>query len=70
MTRAENEVLPPARLSFTGRDGRRVVEPGELEVWVGDSVADRRLLRSVELTGEVHEVGLHDPRRTTVDLGR
>ena len=62
--------VPPARLSFTGRDGRRVVEPGELEVWVGDSVADRRLLRSVELTGEVHEVGLHDPRRTTVDLGR
>ena len=60
--------VPPARLSFTGRDGRRVVEPGEFEVWVGDSVADRREVRSVTLTGEVHEVGLQDARRTTVLL--
>ena len=60
--------VPPTRLSFTGRDGRRVVEPGEVELWVGDSVADRALLHTVTLTGEVHTVGLHDPRRTTVDL--
>lgn len=60
--------VPPARLSFTGRDGRRVVEPGEFEFWAGDSVADRRLLRTVTLTGEVHEVGLHEPRRTTVEV--
>ncbi|NLG23498.1 MAG: glycosyl hydrolase [Actinomycetales bacterium] len=60
--------VPPARLSFTGRDGRRVVEPGDIEFWVGDSVADRRLLQTVTLTGEVHEVGLHDPRRTTVEV--
>jgi beta-glucosidase-like glycosyl hydrolase len=61
--------VPPARLSFTGRDGRRVVEPGDVELWVGDSVADRHLLRTVTLTGEVHQVGLHDPRRTTVEVG-
>lgn len=61
--------VPPARLSFTGRDLRRVVEPGALEVWVGDSVADRRHSQTVTLTGAVHEVGLHDPRRTTVELG-
>lgn len=65
-TRALAFRIPPARLSFTGRDGRRVVEPGEVEVWVGDSVEDRRLLRTVTLTGGVHEVLLQDPRRTTV----
>ncbi|GGK80098.1 beta-glucosidase [Ornithinimicrobium pekingense] len=58
--------VPPSRLSFTGRDGRRVVEPGDVEIWVGESVADRRLVQTVTLTGDVHEVGLHDPRRTTV----
>ena len=60
--------VPPARLSFTGRDGRRVVEPGEFELWAGDSVADRRLVHAVTVTGQVHEVGLHDPRRTEVDV--
>ena len=61
--------VPPTRLSFTGRDGRRIVEPGEVELWVGDSVTDRRLLRTVQLAGEIHQVGLRDARRTTVDLG-
>ncbi|SOC53794.1 beta-glucosidase family protein [Ornithinimicrobium cerasi] len=61
--------VPPSRLSFTARDGRRVVEPGEVEVWVGDCVTDRRQLRTVTLTGGVHEVALHDPRRTTVEVG-
>lgn len=58
--------VPPSRLSFTGRDGRRIVEPGDLEVWVGDSVADRRHVRTLTLTGAVHEVAIHDPRRTRV----
>lgn len=60
--------VPPHRLSFSGRDGRRVVEPGDVEIWVGDSVEDRRLLQAVTLTGGVHEVQLRDPRRTTVDV--
>ena len=65
-TRTLTLQVPPHRLSFSGRDGRRVVEPGDVEIWVGDSVEDRRLLRTVTLTGDVHEVQLHDPRRTTV----
>ncbi|WP_131104545.1 beta-glucosidase family protein [Ornithinimicrobium sufpigmenti] len=61
--------VPPTRLSFTGRDRRRVVEPGEFEIWAGDSSADRRLVRMVTLGGDVHEVGLHEPRRTSVEVG-
>jgi len=60
--------VPPARLSFTGRDGRRVVEPGEVELWAGESVADRRRARTVTLTGDVHDVGLRDARRTSVTV--
>ena len=33
--------VPPARLAFTDRSGRKVVEPGELQVWAGASVDDR-----------------------------
>ncbi|GGP77233.1 beta-xylosidase/alpha-l-arabinosidase [Saccharothrix coeruleofusca] len=47
------------RTSFTGRDGRRVVEPGELRVLVGCSSEDIRWERSVQLTGEPRFVG-HD----------
>ncbi|WP_298885328.1 glycoside hydrolase family 3 N-terminal domain-containing protein [uncultured Serinicoccus sp.] len=63
-------VVPPARLAFTDRDGRKVVEPGDLEVWVGASVADRSLLSTVTLSGDVHHVGIHDPRRTEVLVER
>ncbi|NUP42618.1 MAG: glycosyl hydrolase, partial [Streptomyces sp.] len=45
-------VTVPADLaSFTGRDGRRVVEPGELEVRLAASGADARLTARVTLTG-------------------
>ena len=47
------------RTSFTGRDGRRVVEPGELRVLVGTSSADLRWERSIQLTGDLRVVG-HD----------
>ncbi|QFG68447.1 glycoside hydrolase family 3 N-terminal domain-containing protein [Ornithinimicrobium pratense] len=60
--------VPPTRLSFTGRDRRRVVEPGEFEIWAGDSVADRNMVRTITLEGGVHEVGLHEPRRTAVAI--
>jgi beta-glucosidase-like glycosyl hydrolase len=48
--------VPPARLAFTNRAGERVVEPGELLVWVGASVADHATEVSVALTGAVHPV--------------
>jgi len=54
------------------RSGRRVVEPGELRVWVGTSGDDPGTTTPVDLTGEVHAVtpgdesGLHE---TVTDAG-
>ncbi|WP_280892948.1 MULTISPECIES: glycoside hydrolase family 3 N-terminal domain-containing protein [unclassified Streptomyces] len=45
-------VTVPADLaSFTGRDGRRLVEPGQLELRLAASSADPRLTATVTLTG-------------------
>jgi beta-xylosidase len=45
-------VTVPADLaSFTGRDGRRVVEPGDLELRLAASSTDPRLTATVTLTG-------------------
>jgi beta-xylosidase len=43
--------VPADLASFTGRDGRRVVEPGELELRLAASSADPRLTARVTLTG-------------------
>ncbi|MET8161346.1 glycoside hydrolase family 3 N-terminal domain-containing protein [Sphaerisporangium sp. NPDC005289] len=50
-------VTVPADLaSFTGRQGRRIVEPGELELRLAASSTDPRLVAAVTLTGPVREV--------------
>ncbi|MFJ5223642.1 beta-glucosidase [Streptomyces sp. NPDC088400] len=55
--RAEVGVRVPADLaSFTGRDGHRRVEPGDLELRLGASSADVRLTARVRLTGPVRRV--------------
>ncbi|MFG1694983.1 glycoside hydrolase family 3 N-terminal domain-containing protein [Nonomuraea sp. NPDC049309] len=65
--RVEFEV--PARLlSFTGRDGRRVVEPGEVGLSIRRSVADVVEERTVRLTGSVYAFGGDEPRLTTVTV--
>ena len=56
--------VPPARLAFTGRDGRKVVEPGEWELWVGSSCADRETTALADLAGPVHPVGVSSERWT------
>jgi beta-glucosidase len=58
--------VPAARLAFTDRSGRRVVEPGELRAWVGPSCAEREVEASVELAGETYAVTLDDARWTHV----
>ena len=55
--------VPAARLAFTGRDGRRVVEPGELELWVGTS-ADRAAATCAQVHGPVRVVTPADGRWT------
>ncbi|MGW6792885.1 beta-xylosidase/alpha-l-arabinosidase [Streptomyces chartreusis] len=47
----------PDLSSFTDRSGRRVVEPGELELRVGASSADVRHRARLQLTGSVRELG-------------
>lgn len=50
-------VTVPADLaSFTGRDGRRLVEPGELELRLAASSTDPLLTATVTLTGPVRHV--------------
>lgn len=44
--------LPVHMLSFAGRDGLRVVEPGGFELRVGHSSANQPLRANVEVTGE------------------
>lgn len=56
------------RSAFTGRDLRRIVEPGEVEVLVGASSTDLPCRVTVRLTGATRVVG-HDRQHTTpVDL--
>jgi beta-glucosidase len=52
------------RTAFTGRDLQRIVEPGELEVFVGSSSAELPCQGSVSLTGPLRVVG-HDRRLVT-----
>lgn len=48
--------VPADVTSFTGRDGRRIVEPGDLELGFGASSGDIRLTATVSLTGETRPV--------------
>ncbi|SDM04309.1 beta-glucosidase [Nonomuraea maritima] len=52
------------RTAFTGRDLRRVVEPGDVEVLVGTSAANLPCTGVVRLTGQARHVG-HDRRLVT-----
>lgn len=52
------------RTAFTGRDLRRIVEPGEIDVLVGTSAADLPCRGRVLLTGQQRVVG-HDRRLVT-----
>lgn len=62
-------VTVPADLaSFTGRDGRRVVEPGDLELRLAASSTDPRLTATVTLTGPERRVD--HTRRLHADFGR
>jgi beta-glucosidase len=60
--------VPTTRLAFTGRSGRRIVEPGAVELWVGGSSADKETTASIEITGAVHAVTASDRRVTATHV--
>ncbi len=49
--------IPTDMLCFTGKEGRRIVEPGEFELQVGASSSDIRLRANMRLTGPVQILG-------------
>ncbi|WP_188193647.1 beta-glucosidase family protein [Nonomuraea sp. SYSU D8015] len=60
--------VPTRLLAFTGRDGRRIVEPGEVGVSVRRSVSDVVEERTVTMTGPVHEITGAERRLTAVSV--
>lgn len=59
--------VPTARVAFTGRTMIRVVEPGEMTLWVGDS-SIRVAEASLTLTGPAHPITTASPRLTTASV--
>jgi beta-xylosidase len=57
--------VPASRLAFTDRSGRRVVEPGRVELWVGPSCATRETEAVTRIVGEVYAVTAEDARVAT-----
>jgi beta-glucosidase-like glycosyl hydrolase len=49
--------VPTDMLCFTGKEGRRIVEPGVFELQVGASSADIHLRTNVNVTGSVQTLG-------------
>jgi beta-glucosidase len=62
--------VPTQRLAFTGVQGRRIVEPGDITLWVGPSCAERETTAALAITGALYEVGLDDPRLATASVVR
>ncbi len=60
--------VPTTRVAFSNRALDRVVEPGPLEIWVGDS-ANRSVEASTTLEGATHVIGEDSPRWTEVSAG-
>jgi beta-glucosidase len=67
--------IPTTRLAFTGRHMVRIVEPGDVEVWVGRSAADnqrRPVTEGITQTGlkPTESAGVLDqlPERATITL--
>ncbi|KOX16064.1 beta-glucosidase [Saccharothrix sp. NRRL B-16348] len=63
-TRLVAFTVPAAAFSFTGVDGRRVVEPGRITLSTGPSAGELSLSTEIWLTGEPAHPG-HDRRLTT-----
>jgi beta-xylosidase len=48
--------VPPEATAFTGLAGTRIVEPGDVELWLGASSADVRHVQPARVEGPVREI--------------
>ncbi|NQX26692.1 glycoside hydrolase family 3 C-terminal domain-containing protein [Microbacteriaceae bacterium VKM Ac-2854] len=62
--------VPTALLAFSNRDYVRVVEPGELRLWVGGSSADHETEAALLLTGPDHPIAGLPPAVTSASVRR
>lgn len=62
--------VPTTRVAFSDRSMIRMVEPGELTLWVGSSCEDREAVARTRLTGPRHELTTASPRMTEVQVRR
>ncbi len=60
--------VPSARFALTGRDLRRVVEPGPVEVRIGPDAATVELSAVLHMTGGIHAVTIADRRLVRVSV--
>ena len=60
--------VPTARLAFSDRRMVRIVEPGDVELWVGPSCAERETEAGTVVTGPAHEVTARDGRVADVEV--
>ncbi|WP_433228140.1 glycoside hydrolase family 3 N-terminal domain-containing protein [Micromonospora sp. CA-248260] len=58
--------VPADLTSFTGRDGRRIVEPGDVELRFGRSSGDTAAALPLRLTGDERQVGVQRHLLTSV----
>ena len=61
-------VVPTARLAFSDRSMQRIVEPGDVELWVGPSCDAKETTAAIRVTGEVYQVTRADPRLATSEV--
>ena len=61
-------LVPTTRLAFTDRSFTRVVEPGAIELWVGESCVSKDTTTAIELVGGVHRATAADARIATAEV--
>ncbi|WP_199281269.1 glycoside hydrolase family 3 N-terminal domain-containing protein [Salinibacterium sp. CAN_S4] len=62
--------VPPARFAMTAASGLRVVEPGDVQLWVGPSCAAKETEAMLQFSGVEHVLTTADRRLATASVER